>query len=448
MERSLFSEIKDERLLLSQYTDALRSLLVTQLNNTLDRQLVRKEVERLAKFGLWELSEIAHALLACNCQLLGLKYPHLQIYQLPSGAVPLFERLSFVWGKLPYPRYHAELGALLVLLAQKGGDEAYLEIARKMGEWQLGMLDHRGLPICGCWYQEEGHSYQDLLLANYFLFNTLSFASVAKPLMDRLEQLPKSDSLLAKLAFNSIKNQKIFVLSEPREVIFETPHFIRRYTKQSTLIGFGSGCKSIMGLFLHQEGGVVGFGPSHLPLGDFSRFGIESDPQTMKKGGFNCECVMEGDELKCHFVARLAGAKRRPSGHSEFISEGFSGIWVEGTHRIRGDEFTISCQFNGVAPLNQLRFLFFARGKGISVSRLHHLKPCSLDRYVGPSTDVIIELEKSEMSLTALCGSKCMEIIPLSDDETFFSATFLIAYTLEGAYHTWTLAINEGEYHS
>ena len=53
MERSLFSEIKDERLLLSQYTDALRSLLVTQLNNTLDRQLVRKEVERLAKFGLW-----------------------------------------------------------------------------------------------------------------------------------------------------------------------------------------------------------------------------------------------------------------------------------------------------------------------------------------------------------------------------------------------------------
>lgn len=333
-----------------------------------------KETQVLKEFGknpLREENEWAQALYASLCKKIGQSIDFSPPHLLSSGALPLAAKSYLPWGALPYPYEHAQVA---LLYKQMGFDE----VAQKMGRWQrLFASTYNGGP-------------------NYMLFSQKSEGKMQK-LRDATQKLFESTP----------------ATSFPAVAIDTDLGIAVAHTDDSTILCTATGCQSGMGCFLHHGCGVVNFGMQELPLGDCNAFGLAGRPlfltQQHDVGGFSMQ-----------YQTRLSALK----------NTGYSGLWMKATCIYREKRLSLSCEVEGTHPYQERIFVFFGKGDACVVAGSHKLHPRSLDRYVGPPQQVAFQEKNNKVFLEMQAGAKKMEIIPIAGGDSFWSADFLIAYTL------------------
>ncbi len=335
--------------------------------------------EALRELGYHPLIE-EHELLLAGYALLAERHalcvPLPPFKPLPSGALPLYEYGFFPWKSLPYPREHALLGALLAQF--KNGEMK--RIAKEMIPFQEATVDHRGKSLTAI-FSQEGSAF-DLDQANHDFFQTVDHTP--------LSRADFFDSTLG-------------IVAQKRE--------------NATVLCFGSGCKSGMGIFLHNDGGVINFGPQLLPIGDCSGFGLAGR-------GENISLTLAEEHFALSYRCRMAGLSQRVAGLFPLRDSGFSGFWIDAKLEGGPERMKIECEIEGISSIDKLAFSFFGKAKTCVVARTHQLSPKSLDRYAGPPQIVTL----GDVEIEAQEGLNQMELIPLAADSSYWGADFLIAF--------------------
>lgn len=309
----------------------------------------------------------------------------LKLTPFDSGALPLFGRGFFPWGALPYPKEHAELGKLL-LETQKSSFE---QMARAMAHFQSATLDHRQVPFTALFEQEGRWSKKTIEEA------CAAFLEAA--------QLP------------FVCNQRFCDAQLG---------MVSRRSESSSLILLGSGCKSGMGAFLHEGGGVINFGPQLVPTGNLSGFGLAGRGQDIE---------LEDSEEGFRFRAccSLAAPSKRYVEPFRLWDSGCCGMWIKADSAGSLEHIELKLHLEGYRPLSAYCFSFFGKGEKALIAGSHHLSPRSLDRYSGPAQPLLFWGAGGGVTVHALDGVAHMEVVPLAGDESFWGADFLATYSLK-----------------
>lgn len=348
------------------------------IRGSLQRTASQADVDEIERSPLLEEHELIRAAYVLLSKRIGREYALPQFSQHPSGAITFFEKGIFPWGALPYPREHAELGSILSEMDQ----EECREIVSRMAQFQLATLDHQKRPIHTLFHQEKGCRYEELEKAVDLFF------------------------LLTKIE-----------ISSDHRFVDEKLGMVAQRSSERCCVLLGSGCKSGMGVFLHQDTGVINFGPQQLPLGDCDGFGLAGKAQQ-----FNLQ-----EDFSLSYRCRLASRSTRDTGFAGLKDSGYSAFWIEVESRGSLNGLEIDAHLVGFKPLSTLAFSFFGKAEACYVAGNHKLNPRSLDRYKGPAKMVELRGEKGSV-LLEVSGSSEMEIIPLAGDESYWGADFLIAF--------------------
>jgi hypothetical protein len=316
---------------------------------------------------------------------------------LPSGAIPIYHNAFFPWGGFPYPKEHGRLGSLIARLS----DSSMQKMAKNMFAFQQASLDHNLKPVCSFFEQEGRSTHSDLEKANANFFNSVG-----------ISPNPSSSFIDRSLGIVARKNN------------------------HTTIIGLASGCKSGMGTFLYEDGGIINYGPLLSSVGNCSGFG-------MAGRGQNIKIQEEMDNFFLSYFCRLAAPSQRHKSLASLEDSGFSGIWMHGEIEGNPKGLAIKCQFEGISALQQIKFSIFGRGSACIVASSHRLSPRSLDRYQGPSQSVKFMGEVGGVEIEAGEGVGKMEIIPLAGDNSFWGADFMATYMLCAPQISFYLKIQE-----
>lgn len=329
-----------------------------------------------------ELLQGAFALLAQRRQL---KAYSPKLVPAKSGAVPLFHKSFFPWGPLPYPKEHAQLGALLAQL----NDPEMRAIAQGMVPYQQATLDHTLTPIAAL-FRQEGHGLNSALREA----NTLFF-----------------ESLSVKPAQTSHFSDECLGLVAKRDA-------------EGTLVCTASGCKSGMGTFLYKDAGILNYGPQGLNVGNCSGFGL---------AGLGQKIRLQDDEsyFSLSYLTRLAAPSGRRCAITQLNDSDYSASWMEAALEGGLEGIANRVRFEGLAIQTPILFSFFGKGEVCTISGLHQLRPRSLDRYQGPPDTLLFSGQEGSVRIGPLEGSSHLEVIPLAGDESFWGADFLATFTVQ-----------------
>ena len=367
--------------------------LLVELQSQLENGVDPKQIEEWRHSPFLEENELAQVAYALIAERNGLKPLKLQLSPLESGAVPLFRRGFFPWGALPYPKEHAQLGALLVQLE----DPEAKKIATQMARFQDATLAHDQKPIYSLFAQENAAMRRPLEEANAAFFEALA--------------LTPSHTLR-------------FADHDLGLVSWKSP--------TATVMCTGSGCKSGLGTFLQSDAGILNFGPQLLPLGNCEGFGLAGRAQKMNLG-------VSEENFSLSYTCRIGAPHSRETGYGHLKDSSYSAMWIEAEIEGSINRLSFRGRIETFQPIDKVLFTFFGKGSACLVSGTHKLKPASLDRYVGPPEPLIFSGTDSGVYLGALPTAARMEVIPLAGGENFWGADFLVAYTLSSPEVAFTL---------
>jgi hypothetical protein len=386
-------------------------------------------------------SQYIRTLIALNQCLADMPVPSISPHILEGGAAPIAVQEYAPWLALPYAPLHAELGVWMGWLACLTQDEALKRIVVQMAKWQVHTLDGRYCPFEGLFAQEPiGHLHQQLTWNYLFFLMTAQFFGEASFHFLAQQQLKHLQQISQPLHLPPLALLFEQIVSKPEEGEWED--FIlssRIYDPQTALVGqrqphFSVACtlqggNTGMGCWCADGCGIVSFGPQHLPLGDCQGFGIEGNYLTNRGARYSSiELSEQGFLLKG--CARLVD---QPSySTSPYFQLGkFKGIWLETEQELKEKSFRVSTTFLGFDGWDNVAFSFFVKGEHCQVEGDRILYPCTFDRYQGPIRPLRIGSQQTSFYLSALHGYGHLQVIPLSGKESFWGATFLVAYLLD-----------------
>lgn len=378
----------------------------------------------------------------CYC-LLGQPIKDLPIHQNKSGAVSLEWGGYWSWGGVPHNRIHAELGLLWCLLGQLTEDKRYLKAAESLANWQLNTLDHNFLPFIGLFSQEEDASETRLLINNFLLFSAIAtfanrsdMAAVAEKQYARLATLSPSiatEFSSLQLAYDRwlSKYPKISPALPHLPDVFKDDQLVLAICRSnlgsavSTLAGGGTS----MGAMYRGDVKIVSFGPQHLPLGDCGSFGVESQLDGLAEAQMK---ISEVDKMYCiQGLTRLTPYQKKSPLQATFRNGEHSGFWIDTKQSYQDEQLSIETVFRGLFDIGSLAFAFFVKAQSCAVETIKVVNLRSFDRYQGEVKTIILQGNKT--SLTIEAGQKLgeMQVIPLGGGNNFWGADFLVAYLLD-----------------
>ena len=295
---------------------------------------------------------------------------------LRSGAFPLFAGFYYAWGGLPYPKEHAVFALQLKALG-------FEQHAKKMACFQQAMLDSTGKVIPSFYAQEQTRGYY--------------------------ETTQLSKELIEECAPDSL----------PAFFVDEELGFARQEYTEGCALFFGSGCLSGQGAFLSRQGGVVNFGPQTTPLGDCSGFGIAGSAKQFQVEEKRVSALSTlGKECERSFV--LPQIKEAELGTQ----------WLKAEADFEEDLLSLTCTQQALYKVEPITYALYLKGECCAVSKLHRLKPRSLDRYQGPPG----EMEVGGVRIQFGKGVESLEVRPLAGDESFWGADFVALLTVKPSF--------------
>ncbi|KTF28598.1 hypothetical protein cpL1_0633 [Chlamydia pecorum] len=308
-------------------------------------------------------------------QDLGLGF--LKLSQDLSGAVKLFSHGGFPWGGLPYPAEHAELGLLLLQVAEFYHES--LSNAEKMSAFHQAMFTHEHGIFPSLWSQENTRS-------------SLEKTSLSKSFLYRLDQqvLP--------------------------EYTFSDPNlgFWMMRTHSSSAYVSASGCKSSVCSYCWGDVGIIACGPSYGEISDCQGFGLCGVAKEFS-------CVVHNVSSEFSFLNSIAVPYPRLTGFS-YLQDAYLGVKVR--HQINVSEKQCQVRSFIQEPSERISFSVFCRAKHCQVVNGPKLRSNSLDSYKGPTNDVLLVGDQG--AIRVLSAAPRMEIFSLQGEESFWGGNFLI----------------------
>lgn len=344
-----------------------------------NKQLRSSALKFFLYHPLLKMHEVARALylLLALEEGVDLGMSFLDLQQEESGAVRLFRYGGFPWKGLPYPAEHAELGLLLLQIAEFY-EEAY-SCAYKMSAFQQHCFTHEDSIFPALWSQGATRSL-------------------------------KEKNILSKSLLHQTGRQIVY----PHSFCDQALGFWMKRTNAISSFVAGSGCKSGVGCYYSGDVGVINYGPSVGDICDSSGFGISGAVKDFI-------CLENQDHIEVAFLSSLSIPNDRSSGFS-YLHDAFLGARVH--HRVSISDACCQIHSSLQEVTSGVSFSLFCKGKSCHILGGPRLRAGSLDSYKGPVYKIIIQGARDALSIQ-VSGSQ-MQIISLQSEEKFWGSQFVI----------------------
>lgn len=335
-----------------------------------------------ALISIHEIGQALYTLLFFEC------FPskNIDILQLnftKRKTVCLFKQANFIWGALPYPAEHAELGSLLMQLSVY--NEKYKETTENMLAFQQASFTHKQEIFSSLFAQSLSRNQKDVNRAGNIFLSTMK---------------------------QSCLKDYVFV--------DEDIGFIMLRNDNASAYVSGSGCKSSLGAFLFKDIGIVSWGPHRGIPEKGEGFGISGNPLYFRFYKYE-------ETVKVLFDSPLSSVSERETGFRFLKDSSFSLSRVKVAVEFSLLKYSIDMEFINCSCENSF-FCLFCKAHVCSIIKGPRLRAYSLDSYKGPINTVVLEgIDKETLKIEGIGGEE-MQIFSLPGNDTFFGANFLMLF--------------------
>lgn len=394
--------------------------------------------------GYWKSFQLPQAFAAlCAYEITG-TYEKLDVRQLEKGGVLLECGSHTLDGSVVRPFESAYLALIWLYLGWANQDEELLSAGLKLAQFCMNFCDNEGIPFEGLWTRESDYhpfAYYSALALLFSMASHLRLSSkmnvMKEVLFEKLEEkaVDRIDPLTLLLALNFrklIDEGKPYPETSPCLTLYDTDRSLGflRYDFGSlslacSVCGVNTGLGSIHKNRIH----IGAFGPHYYPLADSECFGIYRISNGSREG-FK-DLMIERKEGECQFK----GWSRVISPISNHVSkQNFSFAhpgtqWLFFDIRAEKECLQLDVRMDKCIQESPLSFVFFVSAEKAHVKGDHSLIPGALERYQGRSGEIIFERGDKQLVIKPQFEGE-MQVIPLAGKSHFWSADFLLAFSL------------------
>lgn len=351
----------------------------------------------------------------------------LEFKQLEKGAI--------LQDNIPLPLQNAYVGLIALFLGSAWEDKELLQKGLKVAEFCLSLCDHQGELFQGLWVKEPDYS-QEVLEGTFFLFFSIashfSHSSKLQMVTEALSERKCSDSFISlfKYAFEKISFPKLDQGLNLYDFDRSLGFLGYQYGETSLAIS-AAGINTGMGS-IHKKGiHIVSMGPHYTPLADSDYYGISRFSNGSQEG-FKDLKIESGEEK-----GEIEGWTRVIIREKTDLNE----QWLFFNLKAEKEKIDLSVRQSHHNESNPLYFVFFVSAdKGI-IKEDEELHPGTLERYVGKSHQIVFEKLGENIEITPHFNGE-MELIPLAGKDHFWSADFLLAFSLNKKLYSYSWTIN------
>lgn len=312
----------------------------------------------------------------------------------------------------PHLLENAELGLLACYLGKEWGDEDLLGKGVNLcGFFQL-LVNHHGDLFQGVWVREEEYSKK--------LLETVQ-------LLIQEESTPKSPFL--RVMKEALGGEHYIAVKSHRSLMDRSLGFLKYQWKELSLVSSFAGKKTGLASVQKKEISIVSMGPQFDPLADSDCFGIFR-PSNGSQEGFK------------DLTIELSEGKGKIEGWTRMVSPeegGLSQSWLH-FHLMAQEEtlqFTVQKSHE---TANELYFVFFVSADHAQLEEGEAFFPKALKRFEGSSQKIFFQKGESFLEIAPDFEGE-MKLIPLAGGTHFWSANFLVAFSLSKKLtpYSWTV---------
>ena len=420
---------------LNVLSNALAILLVSDQNQKKD---LARAFSFLMYFYQWEEIQLCSSMHYLIHVLLNKNKNPIIPKQLLRGATPLHWNDHLHSMNLPFINHHAMIGVIWILIGHLDKNKAFIIAAQRLAQWHMNTLDQDFFPFAGLFSREKDYSLQKLLCSNYIFFHTLGqilsenqWKDIAQKQLTYLNKFKTTLSLpilpfaisywLEKQNYKSTLSPKTFALEK---LIYDPSTSLIGYrTKKYGIVCTLNGSNTGMGCIHVNNIRIVNFGPQMPPLSNSSSFGFEKSCIDAKKEPANISFDSTQETFTLKNTVKLISNK------SIFHRNVFSGTWMDVNINFSPFHLKVTTQFLGTSSDTPITFVFYVQATTCTLHSGYKLK--SLDQYQSYVQNVYLQDNNNQICITAEGSFEQMRIIPLSEDNSYWNANFLIAYYLE-----------------
>lgn len=347
----------------------------------------------------------------------------------------------------------AEISLLYTLLDNYYPSQKLYKKIEKWISWLNLMTDNCGMSYASLYCQEKDYNpYLTLLKGSLvgILFQSSDSNSFSQRIAwkqmiiskKRFLQVFDDEVLFLAILVKWILSQKRFssidnIIDDENNELELSPLLIQEPTfpllgarrANTNFIWTFRGCQTGLGSISYKKIKLTNFGPQYGPLGDHKNFGIDNHNSIhLSENSFN----LSHNEESSHFKGFIRLLHRE---NVEKIS------WSEIEMDRIEDTYFISMRplrFKGAQPLS---FVFYFQAGKCLVNGKVSMSPATLKKFEGEIQSVSFQTEEDRFKLTCDAQPLEGEVIPLSCDNHFWGAHFLVAFKFpsNGSKIKWVL---------
>lgn len=363
-----------------------------------------------------------------------------------SGYHPFAKGGYWDWADVPFALQHAKLGILHALLAFQSPLSKFEESAQAIADWQTQLLDEDYTPMP--LFQREGTTTEGELLAfHYLLYKAIAqlrqcprASSIAEAMRARLEEM----TLSLPAFFSVVEAYLTRQLAPPvpkavplPAIIADTEVLIGGFrTAHRTILCAQSGSRTGLGYVRKGDVKILSYGPQAFPLAECQEFGIEA-PASAK------HARMQVDE----FFINMSNVVKIPleppiNDHPStfgMLPPPFDYAQIH--QEYANDILEISFTPHKWKESRDIAFVFYVKAFNCLLEDGTLIKRKSLDRFEGPSQSLALQAAQSTLTLIPGQGVQQIKIIPLSGEDVYWGADYLISFKLpnSGCLYRWKI---------
>lgn len=355
------------------------------------------------------------------------KKEELDFKQLEKGAI--------LHNHLPHPMQTSEMGLIALYFGLIGNDDELLHKGLKCVEFSLSLCDHKGELFQGLWQDEADYqavTHKETFALLFKVASELAQSSKLQMISESFSEKHYSDP------FIQLFNHAFKEIAFPRLSQGLTLHdidrslgFLHYQFGETSFVcsaaGINTGISS-----LHKKGiHIVSMGPHYAPLADSNYYGIFRLSNGSQEGFKDLK--IESDETQ----ARFQGWTRIMSPEDGEESED----WLFFNLEAEKEKVDLTVRKSHPNELIPLYYVFFVSADRGYVGEEVELFPGKLDRYQGNVEKVLFEKGKETIEIIPHFESE-MKLIPLAGKDHFWSADFLLAFSLKKKLYPYRWTIN------
>ncbi len=422
----------------------LNIIFLLQKRNKAFSKVLIKRFRRLLSQNYWDEFQPQKALIALNASILGINnYTTVKPIQLSQGSAPIEAGDHWNWANLPYLPLHAELGVLWALIGNFNHDAELLGAAERLAIWQCHTLDADALPHWSLFTQEKECNLCLLLTKQYLLFHTVALFCnnsemeyLAKKQMQHLLSLSK-DRPLTLSSLYVLLSTWVDTLASSESIQSKDCELKEYYCdKENALVGYRSldinlactlkGSNTGMGSLKWGQVVIVNYGPQVSLLGDNQRFGI-NDFSRIKN---NVKIVKDINRFSISGINALIDNTSNRSLKGGFRNTFHTQAWLNSSQSFDGKSFLLKASFINPGKLHPIYFVYYIKSKNCITQDKKNIQTNSLNCYEGKAQPLTFESENNKVAISHNQPDIFMRVIPLSQDNSFWDANYLVAYEI------------------